>query len=71
MAQPKSIGGMNPVFDKFCDTLRKECIPGIENATVTLVAIQDEKIVHDRTGVLYRVGDHHFILTASHLVLQR
>lgn len=67
MAQSKSIGRTNPVLDKFYDTLRKECIPGIENATVTLVAIQDEKIVHDRTGVLYRVGDHHFILTASHL----
>jgi hypothetical protein len=33
---------------------------------VPLLGVQNEKIVHDRTGVLYRVGGHHFILSASH-----
>ncbi|MEK6797878.1 MAG: hypothetical protein AABZ12_02815 [Planctomycetota bacterium] len=28
--------------------------------------MQNSRIVHDRTGVLYQIGDHHFILTASH-----
>ncbi len=46
--------------------IAQKCIPTIEKSTVALVGIQNEKIVHDRTGVLYRIAGHHFIITASH-----
>lgn len=50
----------------FSARVKRELIPTIEKATVAFVAIQDDKIVHDRTGVLYGIAEHYFILTASH-----
>ncbi|MEK6676790.1 MAG: hypothetical protein AABZ47_14195 [Planctomycetota bacterium] len=38
----------------------------IAAATVAILGIQNERIVHDRTGVLYQIGGESFILTASH-----
>lgn len=51
---------------EFFARLRKECVPRIERATVPFYAVQDDKLHRDRTGVLYKVAGHHFILTASH-----
>lgn len=38
----------------------------IAKVTVPLYGLQDDEIKRDRTGVLYRIADHHFILTAAH-----
>lgn len=46
--------------------VEQRCIPTIEKATVALVGVQNDKFVHDRTGVLFRFAGHHFILTAAH-----
>lgn len=51
---------------QFLAAVGSEILPQIDRATVPLVGIQDDEIRHDRTGVLYRIADHHFILTASH-----
>ena len=48
------------------DTALQECAASIASATVPIVALQGDKFVHDRSGVLYRIGDRHLILTASH-----
>lgn len=48
------------------DGVLQQCATSIAAATVPLVAMQDDRFVHDRTGVLYRIGDRHLILTASH-----
>jgi hypothetical protein len=50
----------------FFRRLQKECIPQIEKYTVPFYGIQDDEIKRDRSGVLYKVGGHHFVLTASH-----
>lgn len=50
----------------FHSSLTVSCIPRIDRATVSLIAVQNSKIVHDRSGVLYRIGDHYFVLTAAH-----
>ena len=59
--------GPPPEFAReFFSQLKEECIPRIEKATVPFFGIQDEQIKRDRTRVLYKVGGHHFILTAAH-----
>ena len=50
----------------FFKRFEAECIPRIERATVPFYAIQDDEVKLDRTGVLYSIAGHHFILTASH-----
>ncbi len=55
-----------PPFAKFFAEIHDGCIPRIDRATITTVGIQDDEIKHDRTGVLYRITDDHFILTAAH-----
>lgn len=50
----------------FHAALEKSCIPRIDRATVPIVAVQDDKILHERTGVLYQIGPHYFVLTAAH-----
>ena len=57
---------MSDSSDEFFDTVRNEFLPYIEKATVGLVVVQGEEIKHNRTGVLYRIGEYHFILTAAH-----
>jgi len=54
-----------PFASGFLDRVSTGCIPRVESATVPILGVQDE-IVHDRTGVLYRVGDRRFVLTAAH-----
>jgi hypothetical protein len=51
---------------EFHEAIGKSCIPRIERATVPILGVQHDIIVHDRTGVLYQCGDHHFVLTAAH-----
>src|SRR5262245_45903353 len=55
-----------PVLRDFLASTESNCLPGIEKATVPILGVQENHIRHDRTGVLYRIGDHHFILTAAH-----
>lgn len=50
----------------FFERLREEILPGIERSSVPLYGAHDDNLIHDRTGVLYRIGDHYFILTAAH-----
>jgi hypothetical protein len=50
----------------FHAALTKACIPRIDRATVPIIGVQNDRIVHDRSGVLYRIGDKHFVLTAAH-----
>jgi len=42
------------------------CIPRMNDLTVPILTITNERICHNRTGVLYRIGDRHFVLTAAH-----
>lgn len=51
---------------EFFVTIDKTCLPRIDRASVPILGIQGDKIVHDRTGVLYRIGGNHFVLTAAH-----
>jgi hypothetical protein len=51
---------------EFHASLASACLPRIDNATVPILGIQDDQFRHDRTGVLYRVAGHHFVLTAAH-----
>lgn len=46
--------------------IQTECIQRIEKYTIPILGVQNNSIVHDRTGVLYRIGDRYFILTAAH-----
>lgn len=48
------------------DDLTQRCIGCIDSVTVPIFCVQDEEVRHDRTGVLYRIADHRFLLTASH-----
>ena len=50
----------------FFARLKAQCLPRIDKVTVPFYGVQDDQVKRDRTGVLYRVGGHHFILTASH-----
>ncbi|MHC4177596.1 MAG: hypothetical protein ACYSWU_08820 [Planctomycetota bacterium] len=42
----------------------------IAKVTVPFYGFQDDEVKRDRTGVLYRIADHHFILTAAHDLLE-
>ncbi|HUT88449.1 MAG TPA: hypothetical protein VMY37_03040 [Thermoguttaceae bacterium] len=44
----------------------EHCAAAADNVTVRLFGVQDNEVKRDRTGVLYRVADQHFILTAGH-----
>jgi len=47
-------------------TILDGCSQFIERFTVPLLGLQDNVVKHDRTGVLYAIAHHHFILTAAH-----
>lgn len=54
---------------KVADFIRRvhdEAVPTFERATVAFYGVQNGRIVKDRTGVLLRIADAMFILTASH-----
>src|SRR5260370_1101341 len=51
---------------QFLDSVNATCLPKIGSVTVPILGIQNDRIVHDRSGILYQVGGHHFVLTASH-----
>lgn len=44
----------------------EHCAAAADNVTVRLFGVQENEVKRDRTGVLYRVADEHFILTAGH-----
>jgi hypothetical protein len=46
--------------------VRDKAFPHIESATVPIYGFQDDEVRHNRTGVLFRIADTHFILTAAH-----
>jgi hypothetical protein len=50
----------------FFHRVNDEAVPTFDRATVAFYGVQNEKIVKDRTGVLLRIADTMFILTASH-----
>jgi hypothetical protein len=59
----------NPVSNRsrqFHAALASACLPRIDKVTVPILSIRDDRLSHDRTGVLYRIGDYFFALTASH-----
>lgn len=51
---------------KFFQRVLNEAVPIFERATVGFYGIHEGTIVKDRTGVLFRIADALFILTASH-----
>jgi len=55
-----------PASSEFFRKLAVQCCPHIERFTIPFYVVQDEQVKLNRTGVLYRIADHHFILTASH-----
>jgi hypothetical protein len=57
---------VSPFVRDFFKRVEGEIVSTIVSATVPFYAVQNDAIVRDRSGVLLRVGDDHFILTASH-----
>jgi hypothetical protein len=51
---------------EFLRRVRDEAFRLIEAATVPLYGFQDNQVKQDRTGILFRVANTHFILTAAH-----
>lgn len=51
---------------EFMTRVQEEALPRIVNSTVPFYAVQDDQVKRDRSGVLLRIADEHFILTASH-----
>lgn len=51
---------------EFAQKLDSEVLPRIDDVTVHLWHVQDEVLKANRSGVLYRIADHHFVLTAGH-----
>lgn len=62
----ENTSGLPQRVREFHVALTKTCLPRIDRATVPIIAAHNDKIVHDRSGVLYRIGSHHFVLTAAH-----
>lgn len=51
---------------KFLKRVQQEALPWIVNSTIPFYGVQDDQIKRDRSGVLLRLADSYFILTASH-----
>ena len=51
---------------QFLARVRDEAFSSIEAATVPIYFFQNDKIGQNRTGVLFKIADTHFILTAAH-----
>ena len=58
--------GQGRIPATFLRRVRDEGFRLIEAATVPLYGFQDNQVKQDRTGILFRVADKHFILTAAH-----
>src|SRR5260370_37093700 len=56
---------------EFFQRVREEVIPTFDRATVAFYGVQDEGIAINRTGVLLRIADAGFILTASHRLREK
>ncbi len=56
------------VLDTFLCRVRDEAIPKIDASTVPIYGFQDKQVKQNRTGVLFRIADTHFILTAAHVM---
>ena len=59
--------------DQLRDFFRRvhdEVVPRIAAATVPIYGCQDNQVKLDRTGILFRLVDTHFILTAAHKLLK-
>ena len=65
-ADRTSSGDMSSRVRDFHNALRASCIPRIDKATTPIIGVQDNRIVHDRSAVLYQIGGHSFALTAAH-----
>jgi len=46
--------------------IREEAFPRIEAASVPIYGFQNDEVRQDRTGILFRIADAYFILTAAH-----
>lgn len=57
---------MPSIKNKLFEQIRTGCMDRIDAVTIPFFGIQDEKLIQDRTGVLYRTGNLHFVLTAAH-----
>ena len=66
MSTPESQEPLSDRSGEFFATIRKTCLPRIDRASVPILGVQENEIRHDRTGILYRIAGHHFVLTASH-----
>jgi len=53
-------------ISSFLQRVSNELIEKIRKATIPIYAIQNDRVVRDRSGVLLKVGDDCYILTASH-----
>ncbi len=62
-------GSYSPISErsrKFFDETSKSCLPKIDRFSIPILGVQDDQIRHDRTGVLYRIANDYFVLTAAH-----
>lgn len=57
----------------FCERVKSEIIPWVERSTIPFFHLRKDPLTNehgimgkDRTGVFLRIGDDHFLLTASH-----
>ena len=55
----------NRIGDFFA-TINETCLQRIDRVSVPVLGVQNGEIQHDRTGILYRIADEHFVLTAAH-----
>jgi hypothetical protein len=60
------VGDFKKRVADFFRRVSHDAVPSFDHARVAFYGVQNEKIVKDRTGVLLRIADAMFILTASH-----
>jgi hypothetical protein len=66
MSTGDSQGNLSERSRAFFATIIESCLRRIDRVLVPILGVQDDQIRHDRTGVLYRIADDHFVLTAAH-----
>ena len=66
MSTDESTATLSERSRRFFETINQSCLRRIDRVSVPILGVQDDQIRHDRTGVLYRVANDHFILTAAH-----
>jgi hypothetical protein len=67
---PSNLGGSGAAF---CERVKSEIIPWVQRSTIPFFHLRKDPLTNehgiigkDRTGVFLRIGDDHFVLTASH-----